>query len=120
MRAEKVGSRAGKFNFDFPSVEETYLKVYEEIEEIKEAVKSGNSEEIEKECGDLLFSVVNTVRKLGVDAETALMKSTNKFISRFKMLEEYLVENGLDMATMKIEELDKYYDLLKSENSNGN
>ena len=120
MRAEKVGSRAGKFNFDFNNVEETYLKVYEEIEEIKQAVKLGSSEEIEKECGDLLFSVVNTVRKLGVDAETALMKSTNKFINRFKMLEEYLVKNGLDMSTMKIEELDKYYNLLKSENSNGN
>ena len=120
MRAEKVGSRAGKFNFDFNNVEETYLKVYEEIEEIKEAVKSKNSEEIEKECGDLLFSVVNTVRKLGVDAETALMKSTNKFINRFKMLEEYLIKNGLDMSNMKIEELDKYYNLLKAENGNGN
>ena len=120
MRAEKVGSRAGKFNFDFNSVEETYLKVFEEVEEIKQAVKLGDSKEIEKECGDLLFSVVNTVRKLGVDAETALIKSTNKFVNRFKILEEYLIKKGKDMSTMKLEELDKYYDLIKSEMGNGN
>ncbi len=120
MRAQKVGSRASKNNFDFNNVEETYLKIFEEVEEIKQAVKIGDKEEIEKECGDLIFSVVNTVRKLGVDAETALIKSTNKFVGRFKSLEKYLIQNGKDMKSMKIEELDKYYDLVKAENKNGN
>ena len=120
MRAQKVGSRAGKYNFDFNGVEETYLKVFEEIEEIKNAVKLGDKEEIEKECGDLIFSVVNTVRKLGVDAETALIKSTNKFVNRFKRLEEYLIKNGKDMKQLKIEELDRYYDQIKLENTNEN
>ncbi len=119
MRAEKVGSRAGKYNFDFNSVEDTYKKVLEELEEIKQAVKSGSKEEIEKECGDLLFSAVNTVRKLGVDAETALYNSTNKFISRFKKLEEYLIKHNKDMKELKIEELDKYYDMLKAESVDG-
>ena len=119
MRAQKVGGRAGKYNFDFNNVEETYKKVLEELEEIKQAVKSGDIEEIEKECGDLLFSAVNTVRKLGVDAETALYKSTEKFINRFKRLEDYLIKRNKDMKTMKIEELDKYYDMLKSESVDG-
>ena len=120
MRAQKVGSRAGKYNFDFNNVEETYKKVLEELEEIKQAVKSGSKEEIEKECGDLLFSAVNTVRKLGVDAETALYKSTEKFIRRFKRLEEYLLKHNKNMKDLKIEELDIYYDMLKSETVDGN
>ncbi|MBO5889596.1 MAG: nucleoside triphosphate pyrophosphohydrolase [Clostridia bacterium] len=120
MRAQKVGGRAGKYNFDFNNVEETYSKVLEELEEIKEAVKSGSKEEIEKECGDLLFSAVNTVRKLGVDAETALYKATNKFVYRFKRLEEYLIKHNKNFLDLKIEELDKYYNMLKSESVDGN
>ena len=120
MRAEKVGSRAKKYNFDFNNVEETYAKILEELEEVKQAVKNNNFDEIESECGDLLFSVVNTVRKLGVDAETALNRSTNKFIMRFKKLEEYLIKNSKDMKEMTIEELDKYYEMLKKESVNGN
>ena len=120
MRAQKIGSRAGKYNFDFSKVEEVFDKIYEEIEEIKLAVKSNNKLEIENECGDLLFSAVNAVRKLGVDAETALIKSTNKFLLRFKKLEEYILKIGKDMKNMDILELDKYYEMLKAESINGN
>ncbi len=113
MRAQKVGSRAGKQGFDFNDYTEVILKVYEEIEEIKQAVKTGDSEEIKKECGDLLFSVVNLVRKLDVDGETALNISTEKFIKRFSSLENALQSKGLKMQDLTQEELDKIYDELK-------
>ncbi len=120
MRAQKVGSRAQKYNFDFNSVEETFSKIIEEIEEIKTAIKSGNFEEIESECGDLLFSAVNTVRKLGVDGETALIRATNKFINRFKLLEEEVINSGKDMKNLTLEELDKIYENVKHRGENGN
>ena len=113
MRAQKVGSRAGKQGFDFNDYTEVISKVYEEIEEIKQAVKSGDSEEIKKECGDLLFSVVNLVRKLDIDGETALNISTEKFISRFESLEKAVQEKGLQMQDLTQAGLDEIYDELK-------
>lgn len=113
MRAQKVGSRAGKQGFDFNDYTQVILKVYEEIEEIKQAVKTGNREEIKKECGDLLFSVVNLVRKLDVDGETALNISTEKFINRFSNLENAIESKGFKMQDLTQEELDKIYDDLK-------
>ncbi len=120
MRAQKVGSRAQKYNFDFNSVEDTFSKILEEIEEIKTAIKNGTFEEIEKECGDLLFSAVNTVRKLGVDGETALTHATNKFINRFKLLEEEVINSGKDMKDLNLEDLDKIYEKVKLRGENGN
>lgn len=109
LRAQKVGSRAGKCNFDFDSVEQVFEKIYEEIEEVKKAIDTKNQTLIEEECGDLLFSAVNAVRKLGVDGETALYKSTDKFIKRFKSLEEAILKDGKDMKTLTPLELDEYY-----------
>ena len=83
MRAQKVGKRAGKYNFDFESFNGALEKVYEEASELKQAVETKDQLDIEKECGDLLFSAVNAVRHLGVDGELALKKATEKFIKRF-------------------------------------
>ena len=113
MRAQKVGSRAGKQGFDFSNYSEVLLKVNEEIEEIKLAIKNGNQEEIKKECGDLLFSVVNLVRKLDVDGETALNISTEKFITRFSRLEQAVLDKGLNMKDLTQVQLDAIYDELK-------
>ena len=113
LRAQKVGSRAGKCNFDFDNVDQVFEKIYEEIEEIKKAVESKNQSDIENECGDLLFSAVNAVRKLGIDGETALYKSTDKFIKRFKSLEDAILKDGKDMKTLTPLELDKYYNKVK-------
>ncbi len=120
MRAQKVGSRAQKYNFDFANVEQTFSKILEEIEEIKTAIKNDSFSELEKECGDLLFSAVNTVRKLGVDGETALIHATNKFINRFKLLEEEVIKSGKNMKELSIEELDKIYEKVKLRCKNGN
>ncbi len=113
MRAQKVGSRAGKQGFDFNDYTEVILKVNEEIEEIKQAINLGNQDEIKKECGDLLFSVVNLVRKLNVDGETALNISTEKFIRRFSRLEEAVTKKGLTMKNLTQTQLDAIYDELK-------
>ncbi|MBO5713320.1 MAG: nucleoside triphosphate pyrophosphohydrolase [Clostridia bacterium] len=109
MRAEKVGSRAGKYNLDFSTVEETFIKLDEEVNELKTAVKLGDKEEIKKECGDLLFTAVNVLRKLGVDGETSLNATTDKFIKRFEKTESLILNDGKNIKNLTANEVDCYY-----------
>ena len=109
MRAEKVGSRASKHNLDFASVEEVFVKLNEEINEVKNAVSSGDFNSIKEECGDLIFTVVNVLRKLGVDGETALNATTDKFIKRFEKTESLILSDGKNIKNLTAEEVDYYY-----------
>ena len=109
MRAQKVGSRAGKYGFDFESYQGAIDALISEIEEVKQAYNKGNEEELAKECGDLLFSAVNVVRKLGVDGETALYGAITKFTSRFKRLEQLILNDGKSFNELNLNELDVYY-----------
>ena len=120
MRAEKVGKRAKKYNFDFENHTQATDKVLEEIEELKRAIKSGNSEEIQKECGDLLFSAVNVVRLVGVDAELSLKYSVDKFIKRFSSVEKQVLKLGKQMTDFTVLELDEIYNNVKSGEENDN
>jgi tetrapyrrole methylase family protein/MazG family protein len=113
MRAEKVGKRAKKYGFDFEKFEDALSKLNEEIEELKTAKLSGNEEEIEKECGDVLFSAVNCVRLLGVDGEIALSRSTEKFINRFSLMENEVLKSGKSLTDLNLNELDKIYEKVK-------
>ncbi len=114
MRAEKVQKKAKGFGFDWDDIEPVYDKVYEEIDEVKEAYKSGNEEDVREEYGDLLFAVVNLGRFLGTDSETALTGATNKFILRFAQMEKLAQEKGLDMGKMDLEALDNLWNCVKS------
>lgn len=110
MRARKIGSRAAKVGFDFPTVEQAYKKIEEESQELKEAI---GTEHAHEEIGDLLFSVVNVARLLGIDPEQALNDSNKKFMSRFEKLENSILAEGKDMRDMSIDELDSYYNRAK-------
>ena len=120
MRAEKVGKRAKKYNFDFENYTQATDKILEEIDELKRAIKGGNSEEIQKECGDLLFSAVNAVRLVGVDAELSLKYSIDKFIKRFSSVEKQVLNLGKEMTDFTILELDEIYNKIKSGEENDN
>ncbi len=115
MRAQKVGSRASKYNFDFESYKDALSKLLEEVNEVETAVKNNDIAEIEKECGDLLFSAINTVRKLGVDGETALYGAIEKFLNRFNKLEQALKKDGKKLEETPASEIDKYYIKIKEE-----
>ena len=114
MRAQKVGKRAGKYNFDFESFNGALEKVYEEASELKQAVETKDQLDIEKECGDLLFSAVNAVRHLGVDGELALKKATEKFIKRFNLVENEVKAQNKDITKLTATELDKIYNKVKN------
>lgn len=88
FRAQRFGERVSRVGFDWPSADSSLAKVEEEAGELAEAVKAQNPQQVEAELGDLLLALVNYARHLGVDAETALRKSTDRFETRFHHVED--------------------------------
>ncbi len=113
MRADKVQKKASKVGFDWDSADGAFEKVSEELAELKIAVEKGDKENTLEELGDLLFSVVNVSRFIKVDSEEALTVATDKFIDRFSKVEKMAQENGIDMKSASLDELDKLWDLAK-------
>lgn len=114
MRAQKVGKRAMRAGMDFNSTEDAMACISTEKTELDEAVSAGDKSRIEEELGDLLFSCVNTARHLGIDAELALKNATDKFIKRFSVTENLVRSDDVDMKSLPIEELDKYWNKAKN------
>ena len=110
-RAEKVQKKAKKAGFDWPDVSGALDKLSEELTEFKAAVAENSN--VEEELGDLLFSAVNAARFVKVDPETALQKATEKFIARFRRVEE--LAGDLPMEDMDLAELDKLWEQAKHE-----
>lgn len=115
MRADKVQKKAAKVGFDWDSADGAFDKVAEEFTELKTAVANGDKDNMREELGDLLFSVVNVSRFIGVDSEEALTGSTDKFIDRFSKVEKMAEEQGMNMKETELSELDKLWDLAKKD-----
>jgi MazG family protein len=115
LRSQTVQKKAARVGFDWPDTEPVFEKIAEETAEVREAIGSGNPAALEVEIGDLLFSVVNLARKLGVDAETALAGSTRRFIARFQSIERRLEADGRRVGDTPLAELDRLWELAKSE-----
>lgn len=113
MRAQKVGKRAMRAGMDFRCVDDALTCVASEKAELEKAIANGDTQNIEEELGDLLFSCVNVARHLGIDAEQALRASTDKFIKRFSDTEKLVKRDSLDMKELPIETLDIYWDKAK-------
>ncbi len=113
MRAQKVGKRAMRAGMDFRSAKDAMACIDSEKAELERAVAAGDTQNIDEEMGDLLFSCVNAARHLGVNAELALKASTDKFIKRFSVTEQLVSAEGLDMKDLPIEKLDIYWDKAK-------
>ena len=113
-RAEKVQHKAAKVGFDWPDVTGALDKLEEEIKELREAVEKGTN--VSEELGDVLFSAVNAARVLDVDPEDALNASSDKFISRFAYVEKAAAQEGKELHSMTLEEMDKLYERAKTVN----
>ena len=85
----------------------------EELDELKDALKSDQRNKIEDELGDVLFSIVNLSRHIDCDPESSLSKSTNKFIYRFQLLEKYMVSKKLNFNDHSLSELDLLWNKIK-------
>ncbi len=113
MRAQKIQKKASKIGFDWTQKEEVVAKFEEEWKEFKEAVQSQSREEIEEEVGDLFFTLVNLARTLKHDSEQLLRRSTEKFILRFKTMEQEAKKTGLLLENLTSEEMNQLWLLAK-------
>lgn len=115
MRANRVQERAAKIGFDWPKddIKGVILKIEEELCELKAAVKNNDSENITEELGDVMFSLINLSRHLGVDPEAALQKATDKFCGRFRIVEDKMKETGRDFSSYSLDELDTFWNYAK-------
>jgi MazG family protein len=113
MRAQKAQSKAARVNFDWTELRDVIAKVEEEVGEIQEAIGTENRGRIEDEIGDLLFAVVNLARKCKIDAETALQKATDKFVTRFNRVEDALKARDKQLGDVGLEEMDAIWEEIK-------
>jgi len=113
LRALRIQQKAAAVGFDWPQAEPVWQKIAEEIEELREVADQESHERLEEEFGDLLFSLVNVSRFLGVNPEDALRKTTEKFIRRFQEIEKEYRANQRELTEASLEELDEAWERAK-------
>ena len=113
MRGQKLQKKAARIGFDWPDAVPVFAKIREEAAELEEAVASGQTAAMEEELGDLLFSVVNLARKLGIESEAALAAANEKFVRRFHAVEISLSNAGKELGKVTLEEMDAAWDEVK-------
>jgi tetrapyrrole methylase family protein/MazG family protein/ATP diphosphatase len=118
MRAEKLTKRAARVGFDWPSLNEVFEKLTEEIGETQEAIAEGDQAHIEEEIGDVLFVLANLARKAKIDPEVALRSANAKFERRFRWIEEALQRDRKTPETSSLEEMDGLWNLAKRHERN--
>ncbi|MCD7749739.1 MAG: MazG family protein, partial [Oscillospiraceae bacterium] len=112
-RAEKIQSKARKDGFDWPDWHGAREKLSEELDELDQAIASG--EGVEEELGDLLAAAVNLARLLKIDPEAALNGSCDRFIRRYSRMEALAAEAGLALPDLSLEEQDSLWQQAKAE-----
>lgn len=116
VKAMRLQEKVKQVGFEWKNKEDVWKKIKEEEDELLEAVKSKNQNEIEEETGDLFFSIINYARFLNVDAENALELTNKKFIHRFTQMEEQALKDGNNLSEMSLEQLDVMWNNVKQKN----
>jgi tetrapyrrole methylase family protein / MazG family protein len=121
LRAYELSTRAAQVGFDWPTTDDVIGKVEEEIRELRDAVSTtgAKSSEAEEEFGDLLFSLVNVARKLGIEPEAALRVANDKFQRRFDDLERQVVADGHKFRDLNLEQLEARWQVAKQRSYRG-
>jgi len=113
VKATRIQEKARGVGFDWENRDQVWDKVNEELQEFKVEVDSG-SDNMEEEFGDILFSLINYARFIGVNPENALEKTNKKFIKRFQYLESESAKDGKQLDQMTLDEMDQYWEEAKS------
>jgi MazG family protein len=118
IRAEKLQKRASRVGFDWPDAQGALQKVSEELDEVRHEMDKFDQEGLQDELGDLLFSIVNLLRLLGMDAEQTLSRANEKFERRFRSMERALYEEGnTDIQGLSLKVLDDAWERVKRNES---
>ena len=112
--SQRIQEKASLAGFDWDDIEDVWIKMDEEINELKIAKNKNDLDNINEEIGDILFTLINLSRHLGISAENALRKSNKKFIKRFQLLECEISELNKTIDECSSQDLNKIWDKIKS------
>lgn len=115
VKSMRIQEKARAAGFDWEKPEQVWGKVEEELRELQDEVKTGNSSKVEEEFGDVLFALVNYARFIGVNPEDALERTNKKFIRRFRYLEDASAADGKKLNQMSLDEMDVYWNEAKKQ-----
>ena len=116
IKTNRVQEKVASIGFDFPNVQSVIEKIKEEFDEFNSALLYKDKLEAEEEFGDILFSLINYSRHIGIDSNESLKKSTEKFIKRFKRVEKQLkISGNFDFSNYSEEELNLIWEQAKKE-----
>ena len=116
VKAARIQEKAKQVGFEWENKADVWKKVDEEIRELQDAEKSACQEDIEAEFGDVLFSLINYARFLQIDPEAALEKTNQKFIQRFKAMEEIALSKGVQSTDLSLVQMDELWNSVKRKN----
>ncbi len=112
LKSARIQEKVKGIGFDWDNQEQVWEKVLEEIQELKIEVDK-NSNRIEDEFGDVLFSMINYARFIGINPEDALERTNQKFIDRFQLMEQLMKADKEDISSMNLDEMDVYWEKAK-------
>ena len=115
VKAYRIQEKVKGVGFEFENEEQVWNKIKEELEEFK---KASNSVEREQEFGDVLFSMINYARFIGIEPELALEKTNKKFIKRFRTMESLINSSGIGLENVSLEKFDQYWEEAKLQDRN--
>lgn len=113
VKASRIQDKVAGVGFDWEQPEQVFEKVKEELSELQEEVSKGDTDAIEAEFGDVLFSMINYARFLKVNPEDALERTNKKFIKRFQYLESKAQESHKQLKDMTLAEMDVFWEEAK-------
>ena len=113
VKANRIQDKVAGVGFDWEKPEQVWEKVQEELAELNAEIKKGNTDKIESEFGDVLFSMINYARFIKVNPENALERTNKKFINRFQYLENEAKKIGKSLHDMSLDEMDIFWEKSK-------
>ena len=114
VKAIRLQEKSKAVGFEWNNVDEVLAKVYEEMQELKNAISIGKQIDIEDEMGDVFFSLINFARFLQVDADAALERTNSKFIRRFTAIEQKAAVNGNTLSDLTLAQMDELWNEVKA------
>lgn len=115
VKANRIQEKARGVGFDWEVRDQIWDKVLEEIKELRIEIEDHNTENIESELGDVMFSLINASRLYGIDPEAALEKTNRKFIKRFNYLEKETLLKGRSLHDMSLDEMNVIWEKAKTD-----
>ena len=113
VKASRIQEKVAGVGFDWEKPEQVFEKLKEELGELQHEIETENKDKMEAEFGDVMFSMINYARFLGINPENALERTNKKFISRFQYLEAKAAEKNKALKDMTLAEMDVFWNEAK-------